>query len=175
MFMFESGQSRNTAALRTSRCVRLFYEVFMDEIYIKKCLLLANKAYKHGDVPVGCIIVKNNKIVSMAYNTKNIKKCSINHAEILAIKKACKKLGTWHLDDCTLYVTMEPCLMCCGAILQSRIKKIVYGIDCSKFGYAGSICDVLNSKKNNHRVEIVSGILGDECAYLLKSFFSDKR
>ena len=147
----------------------------MDELYMKKALDMANKAYKKNDVPVGCIIVKDDRIIAKAYNTKNIKNCSINHAEILAIKKACKKLGTWHLDDCTLYVTMEPCLMCCGAIIQSRIKRVVYGAKCDKFGYVCSIGEVLNSKKNNHRVDVSGGILEEECSLILKRFFSNKR
>jgi tRNA(adenine34) deaminase len=147
----------------------------MDELYMKKALEMANKAYKKNDVPVGCVIVKNDHIISMAYNTKNIKNCSINHAEILAIKKACKKLSTWHLNDCTLYVTMEPCLMCCGAIIQSRIKRVVYGTKCDKFGYVCSIGEVLNSKKNNHRVDVSGGILEEECSLILKRFFSNKR
>ncbi len=144
----------------------------MDELYMKEALLMANKAFKKNDVPVGCVIVKNGKVIAKAYNTKNIKNCSINHAEILAIKKACKKLGTWHLDDCVLYVTMEPCLMCCGAIIQSRIKRVVYGADCDKFGY---VCEVLNSKKNNHRVDANGGVLEEECSLILKRFFSNKR
>ena len=147
----------------------------MDELYMNNALKMANKAYKKNDVPVGCIIVKDDRIIAKAYNTKNIKNCSINHAEILAIKKACKKLGTWHLDDCTLYVTMEPCLMCCGAIIQSRIKRVVYGTKCDKFGYVCSIGEVLNSKKNNHRVDVFGGILEEECSLILKRFFSNKR
>ena len=144
----------------------------MDELYMKEALLMANKAFNKNDVPVGCVIVKNDHIIAKAFNTKNIKNCSINHAEVLAIKKACKKLGTWHLDDCTLYVTMEPCLMCCGAIIQSRIKRVVYGASCEKFGYA---YEVLNSKKNNHRVDVTGGVLEDECSIILKEFFSNKR
>ena len=144
----------------------------MDELYMRKALDMANRGFKRNDVPVGCVIVKDGKVIAKAYNTKNIKNCSINHAEVLAIKKACKKLGTWHLDDCTLYVTMEPCLMCCGAIIQSRIKRVVYGASCDKFGYA---CEVLNSKKNNHRVDVTGGVLIDDCSLILKRFFSDKR
>ena len=144
----------------------------MDELYMKEALLMANKAFNKNDVPVGCVIVKGDRVIAKTYNTKNIKNCSINHAEILAIKKACKKLGTWHLDDCILYVTMEPCMMCCGAIIQSRIKRVVYGADCDKFGY---VCEVLNSKKNNHRVDVSGGVLEEECSLILKRFFSNKR
>jgi tRNA(adenine34) deaminase len=147
----------------------------MDELYMRKALDMANRGFKRNDVPVGCVIVKDGKVIAKAYNTKNIKNCSINHAEILAIKKACKKLGTWHLDDCTLYVTMEPCLMCCGAILQARIGRVVYGTKCAKFGYVHSISEVLNSKKNNHQVSVTGGVLEDECSKILKKFFSNKR
>lgn len=146
-----------------------------DEYYMNLALNMATKAFKKNDVPVGAVVVYNGKIVSKAFNTKNIKNCAINHAEILAIKKACSKLGTWHLDECTLFVTMEPCLMCCGAILQSRIKRVVYGTKCSKFGYAESISEVLNSKKNNHQVSIVGGVLENECSIILKQFFYNKR
>ena len=102
--------------------------------YMKTALKEAFKAYKAGDVPVGAVIVKNNKIISKAHNTKEKSKNAINHAEILVINKACKKLKTWHLNDCILYTTMEPCMMCCGAIIQSRIKEIHYILDNDQFG-----------------------------------------
>jgi len=146
-----------------------------NDYFMKLAFEQALIAFKKNDVPVGALIVKNNKVISKAYNKKNIKKNAIMHAEIIAIEKACKKLKTWYLDDCILYVTMEPCLMCCGAILQSRIKKVVYGTKCSKFGYAGSIDNVLNSKKNNHCVEVLGGVYNDECSQILKDFFSLKR
>ena len=146
-----------------------------DEYYMNLALSMARKGFNKNDVPVGAVIVYKDKIIAKAYNTKNIKNCSINHAEVLAIKKACKKLGTWHLDDCTLYVTMEPCLMCCGAILQARMGRVVYGAKCAKFGYVHSISEVLNSKKNNHQVSVTGGILEDECSTILKEFFSNKR
>ena len=146
-----------------------------DKYYMSLALSMAYKAYKRDDVPVGAVIVKDGKIICKCYNTKNIKKCAINHAEVNAISKACKKLGTWHLDDCVLYVTMEPCLMCCGAILQSRISRVVYGAKCVKFGYAESLGEVLNSKKNNHIVDVVGGIMEEECSNILKKFFCEKR
>ena len=102
--------------------------------YMKAALKEAFKAYKAGDVPVGAVIVKNNKIISKAHNTKEKNKNAINHAELLVINKACKKLNTWHLNDCILYTTMEPCMMCCGAIIQSRIKEIHYILDNDQFG-----------------------------------------
>lgn len=175
IFMFEIGQDREIAALRTSKCVRLFCEVIMDEYFMRIALNEAKRAYKKDDVPVGAVVVKNGKIISKGYNTKNIKNCAINHAEINVISKACRKLHTWHLEDCTLYVTMEPCLMCCGAIIQARMGKVVYGTKCSKFGYAESLGEVLNSKKNNHVVDVVSGVLDSECSFILKDFFSKKR
>ena len=135
------------------------------EEYMKLAIKQAKKAYNKGDVPVGAVIVKNNKIISKAYNKKEIKKSSIMHAEIIAIKKACKKLHTWHLDDCTLYITMEPCMMCCGAIEQSRIKNIVFAVENPKFG-----CHKL--LKN---VKIIKNICKNESEILLKKFFNNKR
>lgn len=146
-----------------------------DEYYMNLALEQAKIAFKKGDVPVGAIIVLGNKIVSKAYNKKNNEQNAIKHAEIIAIEKACKKLHSWYLNDCILYVTMEPCLMCCGAILQSRIKKVVYGTKCEKFGFAGSIDNVLINNKNNHFVELKNGVFCDECSTILKKFFSNKR
>ena len=146
-----------------------------DEYYMNLALEQAKTAYKNGDVPVGAVVVLGNKIVSKAYNKKNKKKNAVMHAEIIAIEKACKKIGSWYLKDCVLYVTLEPCLMCCGAILQSRIARVVYGAKCDKFGFAGSIDNVLLNEKNNHRVDLNGGICSDESSMLLKNFFSDKR
>lgn len=146
-----------------------------DDLYMGMALEQAKKAYKNGDVPVGAIIVLNGIVISKAYNKKNKKNNAIMHAEIIAIEKACKKLKTWYLNECTLYVTLEPCLMCCGAVLQSRINKVVYGTKCDKFGFAGSIDNVLLNSKNNHRVDLISGICSDESSLLLKKFFSEKR
>lgn len=146
-----------------------------DEYYMNLAYDLARKGFNKDDVPVGAVIVYKDKVIARSYNTKNIKKCAINHAEVLAIKKACSKLHSWHLEDCTLYVTMEPCLMCCGAILQARIGRVVYGAKCAKFGYAESVGEVLNSKKNNHQVSITGSVLEDKCSSILKEFFSNKR
>ena len=131
----------------------------------------ANKAYKLGEVPIGAIIVKDNKIISRAYNKKESSNLATSHAEILAINKACKKLKNWRLVDCTLYVTVEPCLMCCGAIIQSRIKKVVYGTHNEYYGAVESIAKTL--KKYN--VEVRSNILQNECSYILKEFFKKRR
>lgn len=146
-----------------------------DEYYMNIAFKLAKKAYKKGDVPVGAVIVKDGKIIGKGYNRKQRDNCAIYHAEILAIMSANSKQKSWYLNDCTLYVTLEPCLMCCGAMLQSRIRRLVYGASCDKFGFAGSIDNVLNNSKNNHFICITSGIMGDKCSSLLKNFFCDKR
>ena len=145
------------------------------EKYMKIAINEAKKAYKKGDIPVGAVIVKNNKIISKSYNKKEKNNCPIDHAEILVIKKACKKLKTWHLDGCTLYVTMEPCLMCAGALIQSRIEKIVYGVENSKFGFVGSIDNIFSKESINHKVKIEKNICEKEIKKMLKDFFKDKR
>lgn len=146
-----------------------------DEKYMDIALKQAGKAYKKGDVPIGAVVVKNDKIISKAFNKKEKNRNAIEHAEILAITKACKKLKTWHLEDCTLYTTVEPCMMCCGAIIQSRIANLVYGTKNSKFGYAGSIDNLLDNNKNNHKVNVISGIKKKEASELLILFFKSKR
>lgn len=147
----------------------------MNDKYMKEAIKEAKKAYSNGDVPVGAIIVLNNKIIARAYNKKEKNGVATEHAEILAINKACKKLGTWRLNDCIMYITLEPCLMCAGALIQSRIKKIIYACKNEKFGYADSIKNILSDKKNNHIVEVESGVLQEECKKMLKDFFKDKR
>lgn len=139
----------------------------MDEYYIKIALKEAKKAFKNDDVPVGAVIVDNNKIISKAYNRKEKDQSVISHAEIIAIKKACKKKKTTYLNDCIMYVTLEPCMMCTGAILQSHIKKIVYCLDSPKYGYM--------SKEKNIIVEKTNDLLSDKSTYLLKEFFKQKR
>ena len=147
----------------------------IDETWMLESLKEAKKAYCIDEVPIGAIIVKNNKIISRAHNKKETTKIATAHAEIIAIERACKKLKNWHLDDCTLYVTVEPCLMCAGALIQSRIKKLVYGAPNSKFGYIESIEKILQKKENNHQVEVESGILQKQCAELMKQYFIQKR
>lgn len=138
------------------------------EKYMNIAINEAKKSLKNGDVPVGALIIKNNNIVSIAHNEKEIKKNAIKHAEIIAIEKACKKLKTWHLDDCELYTTMEPCIMCCGAIIQSRIKKITYGVTNKKYGFS----KILNEKYN---VKCLKYPDNQEIIQILKKFFEDKR
>ena len=147
----------------------------MDEKYMNLALKEARKAYEIGDVPVGAIIVKNSKVISKAHNQKEKTQNPTRHAEIIAIEKACKKLKTWHLDNCILYVTLEPCLMCAGAIIQSRIKKIVYSTSSEKFGYIESIDNILLNNKNNHIVNTKKGICSEQSQILLKNFFKEKR
>lgn len=144
-------------------------------IYMCEAIKEAKKSYKKGDVPVGAVIVKDGKIIAKAHNKKEKDKIATKHAEILVIEKACKKLKNWRLEECTLYVTLEPCLMCAGAILQSRIEKLVYATESEKFGFVTSIENILNNKKNNHNVEIIKDICKEEAQELLISFFKDKR
>ena len=143
----------------------------MNEIYIDIALNEAKKAYKNGDIPVGCVIVKENKIIAKTHNKKEKNKIATHHAEILAIQKACKKTKNWYLEDCVLYTTMEPCLMCAGAIAQARIKKIVYSVDNPKFGFTNII---KNGKISNHTIE-VEKIDNNMSQELLISFFKNKR
>lgn len=146
----------------------------MKEEYIKEMIKEAKKSLKSDDVPVGAIIVRNGKIISRGHNEKEKKKNSIKHAEIIAIEKACKKMKTWHLDECELYVTLEPCLMCCGAIIQSRIKKIYYGIESKRFGYIESIGTLFN-EKNTHKMCEVINLKNEESLEILQDFFKNKR
>ena len=134
---------------------------------MKEAIKEARKAYKKDEVPVGAVIVKDGEIIARAHNGKEQKKDTTKHAEIIAIEKACKKLKTWHLDDCEIYITMEPCMMCTGAIIQSRIKKIYYAIENEKFGYLNKI-DI-------KKIKIVKGNMTLESAQLLQKFFQDKR
>ena len=128
------------------------------------------KAYEIDEVPIGCIIVYNNEIISYGYNQRNSKKNSLKHAEIIAINNACNVIGDWRLENCTLFVTVEPCPMCAGAILQSRIDTVVFGAKNKKAGCCGSILNLLDNDKFNHKVKIIDGMLLDECSNLMKKF-----
>lgn len=143
-------------------------------VYMNLALKEAEKAYKKGDVPVGAVIVKDGKLIAKAHNKKEKSKVAVYHAEILAIKKACKKLKTWHLNDCELYVTLEPCLMCAGAIIQARIPKVYFSTVNHKFGYVSSIDSLLNDR-NNHKVEVYEGMCKEQSQKLLTDFFKNKR
>lgn len=147
----------------------------MQEKYMKEALKQAKKAYDKDEVPVGAIIVKDNKIIARAYNLKEIKKDTTKHAEIIAIQKASKKLGAWRLTNCEMYVTLEPCSMCAGAIIQSRIKKLYIGTMDPKTGACGSVYNMLKDYKFNHDVEVEYGILQKECESIIKEFFKKLR
>ena len=146
-----------------------------DEKYMKLAILQARKAMKNQEVPVGCVIVKDEKIIGKGYNKKEQKKCAVFHAEIMAIEKACKKVGDWRLGDCTMYVTMEPCVMCAGAILNHRIKNVVFGVDEENFGACGGGIDVLNNVDLHSKTNVKNGVLKRKCLKLLQDFFKERR
>lgn len=147
----------------------------MEEKYMKEALKEAKKAYDKLEIPVGVVIVKNNKIIARAHNLKEEKKDTTKHAEILAIQKASKKLESWRLIDCEMYVTLEPCSMCAGALINSRIKKVYIGAKDSKTGACGSVLNLLKDYKFNHNVEIEIGILEEKCTNILTEFFKKLR
>ncbi len=134
--------------------------------YMMAAIKEAKKAYAKKEVPVGAVIVKNNKIISKAHNQRENKQNVIKHAEIIALEKACKKLKTWRLEECEIYVTLEPCMMCCGAIEQSRIKKIIYATESPKYGYLKNMKNIVINKNVTH---------SNECSIMLKKFFINKR
>lgn len=146
-----------------------------DEKYMKAALRQAEKAYALGEVPIGCVIVHDDKIIGRGYNRRTVDKNVLSHAEITAIRKACKKIGDWRLEECTLYVTLEPCPMCAGAIVQARIPKVVIGCMNPKAGCAGSVLNLLDEKGFNHQAETEIGALGAECSIMLKNFFRELR
>ena len=147
----------------------------MNKKYRKMALKEAQKAYQEDEVPIGAIIVQNGKVIARAHNQRETKQQASAHAEMLAIQKACKKTGFWRLEDCEMYVTLEPCPMCAGAILQSRIKKVVYGAKDPKGGCIESCMKMYETKGFNHYPETESGILQEECSQILKDFFKEKR
>ncbi|MBP3285003.1 MAG: tRNA adenosine(34) deaminase TadA [Clostridia bacterium] len=147
----------------------------MEEFFMKEALKEAQKAYCRKEVPIGAVVVYKNKIIGRGYNLREKKKSALMHAEIVAISKACKKLKSWRLEDCELYVTLEPCPMCAGAIIQSRIKKVFFGAFDAKAGCAGSTFDLFEKGKFNHDVEVTGGVLQEDCAALLKTFFKELR
>jgi tRNA(adenine34) deaminase len=146
----------------------------IDEIFMEEAIKLALEAAERDEVPVGAVCVRNGEIISSAFNTREESKCATHHAEILAIERACAALGGWRLPGVTLYVTMEPCVMCGGAIINSRIERVVYGAKDHRFGAFGSALDI-NEAGLNHRPEIVGGVLGDRCAEILSNYFKNKR
>lgn len=147
----------------------------MDEKYMKEAIRQAKKAESIDEVPIGAVIVHDDKIIARAHNLRESKQNAINHAEVIAIQKACKKIGSWRLEDCVLYVTLEPCPMCAGAILQSRISRVVYGASDPKGGCIESCMKMYEIKGFNHYPKVTSGVLKEECSELLKNYFRKKR
>lgn len=145
------------------------------EKYMKEALRQARRAYALGEVPIGCVIVHEGRIIGRGYNRRNTDKNTLAHAEITAIKRASRHIGDWRLEDCTLYVTLEPCQMCAGAIVQARIPEVVMGCMNPKAGCGGSILNLLEMPEFNHQVRVTRGVLADESSALLKRFFSELR
>ena len=146
-----------------------------DVFFMKEALKQARKAGKIGEVPIGCVIVQDGQIIARGYNRRNTDKTTLAHAELAAIKKASKAVGDWRLEDCTLYVTLEPCQMCAGAIVQARMKRVVAGAMNPKAGCAGSILNLLQVERFNHQVEFEHGVLEEECSKVLQDFFKELR
>lgn len=146
-----------------------------DEKYMKEAIRQAKKASALGEVPIGCVIEYEGKIIGRGYNRRMVDKTVLAHAEIIAIRKACKKMGDWRLEGCTMYVTLEPCPMCAGAIVQARIPTVVIGSMNPKAGCAGSVMDLLHEDGFNHQVETRTQVLGEECSEMLSDFFRQLR
>lgn len=146
-----------------------------DEKYMREAIRQARKAYALDEVPIGCVIVCEGKIIARGYNRRNTDKNTLSHAELIAIKKASKKLGDWRLEGCTMYVTLEPCQMCSGALVQSRIDEVVIGCMNPKAGCAGSVMNLLQIEGFNHQVKITEGVLEEECSEMLSTFFRELR
>lgn len=146
-----------------------------EERFMKEALRMAQRAKDKDEVPIGCVIVKDGKVIARGWNERETKQLSSAHAEMRAIEKACKKIGSWRLEDCDLYVTLEPCPMCAGAIIQSRIRNVYYGAADPKGGSVDSLVQLFKIQNYNHHPEATGGILEDECSRLLKDFFKEKR
>lgn len=146
-----------------------------DEKFMKAAIRQARKAYALEEVPIGCVIVYEGKIIARGYNRRNTDKNTLAHAELLAIRKASKKLGDWRLEGCTMYITLEPCQMCAGAIVQARVSRVVVGSMNPKAGCAGSVLNLLQMEGFNHRVDLETGVLEEECSQMLSGFFRELR
>jgi len=147
-------------------------QILTDELFMAEALIEARRAYDMGEVPIGCVITQNGKIIARAANERATRANALSHAEILAIDDACKTVGDWRLENCRLYVTIEPCPMCAGAIIQARIPTVVYGAKNPKAGCAGSILNILEEPRFNHQAQVISGAREEECAGLMKEFFT---
>ncbi len=145
-----------------------------DILFMKRALELAKEAEALDEVPVGAVIVKDGEIIAEGYNMRELTKCATQHAEIVAIERACKRLGGWRLPGATLYVTMEPCAMCAGAVVNARIERVVYGAPDLRFGALGSLFD-LSKIPLNHSAEVCGGVMSDDCVNMLTQYFSKKR
>ncbi|RWR07159.1 tRNA adenosine(34) deaminase TadA [Siminovitchia fortis] len=142
-----------------------------EERYMQLAIAEAKKAENMQEVPIGAVVVLNGEVVAAAHNRRETDQNAVAHAELLAIEEACKKLGTWRLEGAELYVTLEPCPMCSGAIILSRIQKVVYGASDPKAGCAGTLMNLLEDERFNHQSEVISGVLGEQCSRLLSDFF----
>ena len=169
----QRNEKKRLAALAAEEAARAARRA--DEAFMKEAVRQAKKAAAIGDVPIGCVIVKEGRIISRGYNRRNADKTVLSHAEITAIKRACKKEGDWRLEDCTLYVTLEPCIMCAGAILQARIPLVVYGATDPKAGAVGTLFHLLNDNRLNHRCQVTPGVRAAECGEILSRFFQAQR
>ena len=145
------------------------------EVFMKEALKQAKKAKEIGEVPIGCVIVFEGKIIARGYNRRTTDKNTLSHAELNAIRRASRRMGDWRLENCDMYVTLEPCQMCSGAIVQARMRKVYIGCMNPKAGCAGSVLNLLQVERFNHQVEFETGILGEECSMLLKAFFKELR
>ena len=150
-------------------------ELTREEKFMKEAIKEARKAARRNEVPIGCVIVMDGEIIGRGYNRRMTDKSTLAHAEIYAIKKACKNVGDWRLDDAEMYVTLEPCQMCSGAIIQARIRKLFIGAMNPKAGCAGSILNMFEEPGFNHHVEVTEGVLQDQCSAMLKEFFAELR
>lgn len=146
-----------------------------DEKYMRQALAQAEKAYSIGETPIGCVIVCEDRIIGRGYNRRNTDKNPLAHAELTAIRKASRKTGDWRLEECTLYVTLEPCQMCAGAIVQARIARVVVGCMNPKAGCAGSVLNILQMREFNHQTDLTTGVLEQECSGLMSGFFRELR
>ena len=146
-----------------------------DEKFMREAIRQAKKAYALGESPIGCVIVRDDKIIARGYNRRTTDHNTLAHAEVIAIRKACKKEGDWRLEGCRMYVTLEPCQMCAGALLQCRMDEVIIGCPSPKSGCAGSIINLLEMDGWNHKVKVTFGVLEEECAGLMKQFFKELR